>query len=52
MGGMLRQVSQWVPIMMEMSDVLLTMEELRDRDELVVELAAQFRSYLARSSTS
>ena len=25
------------------------MEELRDRDELVVELAAQFRSFLARS---
>ena len=27
----------------------MTMEELRDRDELVVELAAQFRTFLARS---
>ena len=49
MKEIIRLVRQWEPIMMKMSEVLLTMAELRDRGELVAELATQFISFLARS---
>ena len=38
-----------LPIMIRVVDMLISMEEIRERDELVMDIAAVFRTFLTRS---